>query len=91
MVHVRLRLPRANEEPVSGSAEKTDNAGAMFISCCVPTALQVPALTSGINLFQSNALVKAVCSMKGNNYTSTFCCYAQIYPRGTEFMTSKFH
>lgn len=27
-------LPRANEEPASGGAEKTDNAGAMLISCC---------------------------------------------------------
>ena len=78
MAHVRLRLPRANEEPASGGGEKTDNAGVTFISCRVcARALQVPASTSGINLFQSYVRVKVVCSIKGNNYTSKFCCYAQ--------------
>lgn len=58
-------LPRANEEPAGGGAEKTDNVGVMFISCCVPIALQGLTLTSGINLFPSNIPVKLVCSMKG--------------------------
>lgn len=58
-------LPRANEEPAGGGAEKTDNVGVMFISCCVPIALQGLTLTSGINLFPSNVPVKLVCGMKG--------------------------
>lgn len=78
MAYVRLRLPRANEEPASGGGKKTDNTGATFISCYVCAgALQVPTSTSGINLFQSYVRVKVVCSIKDNNCTSKFCCYAQ--------------
>lgn len=57
-------LPRANEEPAGGGAQKTDNVGLMFISCCVPIALQGLTLTSGINMFPSNISVMLVCSMK---------------------------
>lgn len=58
------KLPRANEEPAGGGAQKTDNVGLMFISCCVPIALQGLTLTSGINMFPSNISVMLVCSMK---------------------------
>lgn len=92
-MHARLRLPLRCQELMKNLEvevqRKTDNVGAMFISRRVPTALQVLTLTSGINLFAANILVKLLCSMKDDDYTWMLCCRAQTYWRDAAFMTSK--
>lgn len=89
----RLRLSQRCQELMKNLKVEVLRKQTM-LGWCLLVGVFLRRCSADINLwhqlFPTDLPAKMVCSMKGNNYTSTFCCHVQIYWRDTEFVTSTF-